>query len=426
MNTNTNTTKTYCEQLMEKDCWHASELGLSVSAESSHCQLQFSNINPYWLKEAAKQLIYQQALTKTYETCNGYLKTLTSFGYFITRVNVNIKPEDINRKLMVDYLHDLCARQKLRPGTVRTYLSRIGCFFEISLREKSLPLSNEPLIFKEDFPRAQSSLPKFIPEIVIQQLLKNLNSLPESDQNLLILFLETGRRCSEVFTLPYHCLQQDNVGDYFMKVEDRKMKQTLLIPVSNKCVRHVKLQQACVDKITSSRELLFVIKRKDNIHQIKSDTVISRLNALAKKENIIDDNGCLWHFHFHQFRHTAATRMINHGVPQHIVQRYLGHLSPEMTACYAAIHDSTLKEEFNKFQKRFSQPQEAILLKKALSDPGALTDCQQQLEATKKCIEMARMKGWKESLKRNIQMQEELEKMITTIQRGNTDVKIKA
>jgi integrase len=33
--------------------------------------------------------------------------------------------------------------------------------------------------------------------------------------------------------------------------------------------------------------------------------------------------------------------MINNGVPQHIVQRYLGHESPQMTAVYAHIHDST-------------------------------------------------------------------------------------
>ena len=93
MNKKTNITKTYFEKLMEKDCWHASELGLSISAESSHYRLQFSKIKPCWLKEGAKQFIYQHALTKTYGTCRNYLKPLTSFGQFITEVNANIKPE---------------------------------------------------------------------------------------------------------------------------------------------------------------------------------------------------------------------------------------------------------------------------------------------------------------------------------------------
>jgi len=425
MNKKNEHNKTHFEELMEKDRWHADELGLRFSPEGSHYWLQFGNINPHWLKEVVKQLIYNQALTKTYATCRNYLRALVSFSQFITNVNANIKPEEINRKLMVDYIHELCAVKNLSPSTIQSYLSKINCFFEKNLQEKWLALSKERLIFSEDFPPSTTPLPKFIPESVIQQLLANLTSLPKSDQHLIILLLETGRRCGEIFSLPYHCLQQDNVGDYFMKVKDRKMKQSLLIPISENCVQHVKLQQNSADKITSSKDSLFVIKKKNGVYQLKSKIVIRRLNALAKKKNIVDDNGCIWHFHFHQFRHTAATRMINHGVPQHIVQRYLGHLSPEMTARYASIYNVTLKEEFNKFQKRLSKSKEEIIIEKALTDPDALTDYQQQLEDITKCIEMSIIKGWKGSLNRNIAAKEKLEKIINTIQQGHNNAKSK-
>jgi len=58
----------------------------------------------------------------------------------------------------------------------------------------------------------------------------------------------------------------------------------------------------------------------------------------------------VYHFSYHKFRHTTATRMINNGVPQHIVQRYLGHETPTMTSTYAHIMDETLKKEFAAFQ----------------------------------------------------------------------------
>src|SRR5699024_6736556 len=54
----------------------------------------------------------------------------------------------------------------------------------------------------------------------------------------------------------------------------------------------------------------------------------------------------------HAFRHTVGTRMINNGVPQHIVQKFLGHESPEMTSRYAHIFDETLKNEFSKSQEK--------------------------------------------------------------------------
>ncbi|GAB4528535.1 MAG: hypothetical protein Tsb0014_09910 [Pleurocapsa sp.] len=81
-------------------------------------------------------------------------------------------------------------------------------------------------------------------------------------------------------------------------------------------------------------------------------TLPNYLNRLAKTYKICDSSGDIWHFTTHQFRHTVGTRMINNKVPQHIIQRYLGHESPQMTATYAKIHDQTMKEEIAKFQGR--------------------------------------------------------------------------
>jgi hypothetical protein len=54
----------------------------------------------------------------------------------------------------------------------------------------------------------------------------------------------------------------------------------------------------------------------------------------------------------HQFRHTLGTRLINDGVPQHVVQQLLGHASPQMTARYATIHDTTVRAAFDDYQRR--------------------------------------------------------------------------
>ncbi len=76
------------------------------------------------------------------------------------------------------------------------------------------------------------------------------------------------------------------------------------------------------------------------------------LNKLAYEQKIVDKSGEIYRFHAHAFRHTVGTRMINNGVPQHIVQKFLGHESPEMTSRYAHIFDETLKAEFTKFKEK--------------------------------------------------------------------------
>ena len=53
----------------------------------------------------------------------------------------------------------------------------------------------------------------------------------------------------------------------------------------------------------------------------------------------------------HRLRHTRATELLNDGVPFHVVQRYLGHKSPEMTARYAVTLAATAEAEFLKHKK---------------------------------------------------------------------------
>ena len=54
----------------------------------------------------------------------------------------------------------------------------------------------------------------------------------------------------------------------------------------------------------------------------------------------------------HQFRHTLGARLINSGVPQHVVQKLLGHASPHMTAHYARVHDTTIRAAFDDYQRQ--------------------------------------------------------------------------
>jgi myo-inositol catabolism protein IolC len=53
----------------------------------------------------------------------------------------------------------------------------------------------------------------------------------------------------------------------------------------------------------------------------------------------------------HQWRHTLGTRLINRDVPQEVVRRILDHDSPEMTAHYARLHDTTVRRAWEAARK---------------------------------------------------------------------------
>jgi len=157
--------------------------------------------------------------------------------------------------------------------------------------------------------------------------------------------------------------------------------------------------------------------------------------------------------------------MINRGVPIHIVQRYLGHESPEMTLRYARIYDQTLKQEVAKFHgkvvniagqvvesqnpefdtadlqwfKRNIQAQ--ALPNGSCALPAPMKECphanacltcthfrttieflahhQEQLQQTEKLIEKANANGWTRQVEMNEQVSKNLRTILTSLEAGN-------
>ncbi len=81
-------------------------------------------------------------------------------------------------------------------------------------------------------------------------------------------------------------------------------------------------------------------------------TLIGRVRRLAIAIQLNDSEGKpVAMTRTHQFRHTKATSLLNAGVPLTVIQRYLGHVTPNMTAHYAKLREHTLREAFLALEK---------------------------------------------------------------------------
>jgi integrase len=72
----------------------------------------------------------------------------------------------------------------------------------------------------------------------------------------------------------------------------------------------------------------------------------TRLNAsnISRSLNLALEKVKMTDFHFHDLRHTCATRMVQAGVDLYKVQRLLGHKSPIMTQRYAHHYPESLRD----------------------------------------------------------------------------------
>jgi integrase len=445
----------------QRDIWQAKEFGSTSDTVHAMYQLNFYRIQQDWFKIAIKKFILFQAATKSFASCISYLGRLADFSEFIVELHPNLLPEQVNRKIIVEYISYL-AKSSLGTVTRGMSLIHLRTFHSIVTQENWLPWPKEPLIYASDIPKKSQHLPRYIPEFVIAQLQKKLHHLPEYMRNLITILLETGRRIGEICTLPLNCLDQDEQGDYFLTVNDRKLKKTYLIPISDSCIKAIKAQQKMTnEECPKNKQYLFTSRRKNKTPHVSANFVNFTLRKLAHDHKIVGENGEIWGFSTHQFRHTVGTRMINAGVPQTIVQKYLGHESPEMTSRYAHIHDETLKVAFNNYQgklidihgdsrRRNNQGEYAEAkwlqfntMAQALPNgicglPSPQQRCphanacltcvhfrthkeflpqhQNQLDMTNKIIEAAKSNGWQRQVEMNIAVKNNLEKIITTLQ----------
>jgi integrase/recombinase XerD len=340
-----------------KDIWDCRHLGIEGGVGKSSYKLNFALLNQPWLRQTAKQYIKMCLSSIVFASAQEKLYSLRTLSRFLAKDYPDIEPVNIDRAVITDFTIYL-ASLKLATQTRYKILCDAKLFFDACYQNEWLDVRRY-LVRQEDFPRRSKSIPRYIPEEVMQQLNEHIAELAEPVMRMVLVLQECGMRISELVNLNFNCLLQDKAGDWFLRYYQFKMKKEITIPISREVVQVIQEQQRYIRKHIADIGFKYLFcanggaKRPgyNPVPRVMTREILPEyLNYLAKKHNICDSSGTLWHFQTHQFRHTVGTRMINNGVPQHIVQRYLGHESPEMTATYAFIHDKTMKTEIAKYQ----------------------------------------------------------------------------
>lgn len=450
----------------EKNRWNIKKMGFSSSQVKAEVTLNFESISQPWMLEATKKFIFYHGMQYSGEDCLHKLYILREFSAYLAENYPSIHPSSFDRDLIIKFLGKLKERG-LSSASIHKILGGIRYFIELSSREKWAEFPERPLIYKEDFPRIPKPLPRFIPQDVLDQLNENLDGLPIIYARMTLLVQECGMRVSELCSLQFNCLRQDADGDWFILYYIRKMKKDHMVPISKEIAIIIQQQQEDVRAESGNDNVYLFPHPNSQKRPIQRHMYVRALNRLSYERRICDNTGKLYCFGIHQFRHTLGTQMINNGVPQHIVQRILGHETADMTNRYAHIFDSTLKQEFIKFKGKTvnvygqviertegaydsedSQWLKQQIHAQALPNgscalPSNLNKCphanachtcihfrtdarflpqhEAQLEQTRSIIKTARTNGWERQVEMNEQVELNLSKIIESLKQTYID-----
>lgn len=345
------------KRLGSDDVWFFNDGEVQLKGGTDAIKLNFSDLPFDWLTDSAKAFTKACHATRSSGTLVANLQAIRMFGAAVFDINSTCTPKEIDRSVMENVLYNW-SKTELKESSLKRRLASLRQYIEWCEDSAIIEFGATRLIRDSDYPKGSKSLPKFIPEYVMSQLNTNIDGLTPHVMRFFLVLQEVGMRISECCGLTYDCICPDSQGDYFIKYYQYKMKKEHVVPITSEIAEVIKEQQKeVVSEFMEPTAILFPTpKLQENKRPYpragkawSKGTLIKNLNALAQERNIVSESGSVYHFSFHMFRHTTATRMINNGVPQHIVQRYLGHESPTMTSTYAHIMDKTLKEEYAKF-----------------------------------------------------------------------------
>jgi len=357
------------------DDWVAARLG--VPARRGHGIAHFGGIRQQWLREAAKRWSrFRLSTGCAFITVRGGTTALGRFSLFLTERPPSVcHPSGITRDLLVDHLSWM-ASSTWAISTRSNSLTNLKVFLDWGRRHGTLEgLPAGAVIYEEEVSRPGDALPRFIPEFVMAQLEAeaNLARIPNSTtRHLVIVLMETGMRGGDACELAYSPIIEDSVGWPCLRFTNSKVSAEQLIPLSAMAAETIRAQQALVRASwPDGSPWLFpgILKNPDGTKPYAHSSISGQLGRWQKAIDVRDETGQPVRVHAHQFRHTVGTRLINAGVPQHIIQKLLGHASPRMTARYAQIHDHTVRDAFEHYcRQRVNVSGEAVPY-----DPGALT-----------------------------------------------------
>lgn len=291
-------------------------------------------------KQYVEDFLTYLSFEKNYSehTIKAYKSDIISFLIWI---DSNCLTTDLNK--LREYMHFI-QRFEYKKTTILRKIASLRGFYKYLYRERIIDNNPANSLIA---PKKNKSLPKFLTDDEMERILDNVQiTTPAGFRNRAILELlwATGMRVSELNGLNFGDLELENDE---IKVFGKGAKERIVL-ISKRAKKF--LQQY----INTARQLIpgcngIKISNDESSpvfinntgYRLQTRTIRNVINEIVERIQLPK------HVTPHMFRHSFATRLIEHGADLRVVQELLGHASISNTQIYTHISTQHLKEVYN-------------------------------------------------------------------------------
>ncbi len=347
------------EEEFAKDLWDARAIpGTRYSPCRSVFFLNFTYIPPVF-RPVVKRHIQLTLMKYSVEHCRNKIRHLETFlEFFLSQHPDAAHFQQLDRADIEAYLVYLRTDHgKHWSEQEMIYaLSTLKQFLEYLQQRSAFEAPHQPvgkLIWPDDVGRKPNyysgKTVKYIPESVLQQIDQQIHLFPAEHLLIFILLRASGWRISDVLNLRCDTCLEHSTSGWWLCGDIRKTNVlSHKVPISDEIAALVTTQQNSVEEHIPAEwnphKYLFPSQMKDRRGlPVHADAFRYVLTSFSKRAGLIDETGKPFRLKAHAFRHTKAVELINNGMSLFYVQKWMAHLSPNMTMVYAKLLDPTMR-----------------------------------------------------------------------------------
>ena len=268
-------------------------------------------------------------------TVRAYESDILSFLIWLNERDI----KEVTYNVISDYLIYIKKFCYQKTTTARKIAS-LRTFYRFLYREKIVETNPAAGI---NSPKKAKTLPEFLTEQEIEQILNNIKiDTPAGYRNRTIfeLLYATGMRVSELSNLNFENL---NIEENEIKVFGKGSKERIVL-ISERAkeflINYIKTARylICKEENPNLSSPVFINKTG---YRLQTQSIRNAINDVISKIDLPK------HVTPHVFRHSFATKLLEHGADLRVVQELLGHSSISNTQIYTHVSTERLKQSYN-------------------------------------------------------------------------------
>lgn len=336
----------------EKDIWELDKLGIEFRANliKRVRTLNFTKISQDGIRQEVKKGIYLNLQSEAIACVIKELTAVRRLSRYLEERQPDIQScKDISRKVVEEYLTYL-KTEATETKHFHADLNRLRCLLESIGQMCDYP-NLIGLFLTRDIPQTPKAAFKTYSDEELKRLNREIVKLDEQTARLMIIHQMLGTRISDTLTLAPDCLSEKN-GEIIIRIRQMKTKPYEK-PISAELAALIQMAIDYTKEKYGDTPYIFV-DDKDTAHAMPYTKVQYRVTAMIYDKDLRDDNGELFGFSTHIYRHYYGVKLTEMHLDDWTIAKLLGHSSVRNVKYYRKMSNQLLADETRKARQKLS------------------------------------------------------------------------